>query len=310
MRSLLLAPLVVGLAYVAQETSPKRSATFGAATLEARGACDVRPENIACWDMDGAKSAELEDGIRGALSNGNEVQFRFGKKNRMLAFRRPQNMGFSYRVGTNTSLYGTWNVNGDPTTEFVRIPADPSDKQVVVTAQATIPSLKDEEIAFREGAVGQIDGRKVEIGAMIKVVPAKTPPNARPYYYGQPRPVDGWNVVMGISSKENEYLNWTYTALDSSGQPIKYVDAQGKPITAMKALALEPNIQANGNYPYPNGETPVPKPKAAMAFYQGGGPGPAFRALTNIDPKSIATLRIRASHTESADLGPFPLDPK
>lgn len=310
MRSLLLAPLVVGLVYVAQETAPKRSATFGAATVEALGACDVRPESIACWDLDGAKSPELEDGIRGALSNGNEVQFRFGKKNRLLAFRRPQSMGFSYRVGANTPLYGSWNVNGDPMTEFVRIPADPSEKQVVVTAQTTIQSSKEEEIAFREGVVAQIDGRKVEIGAMQKVVPTKTPPNARPFYYGQPRPIDGWNVVMGIASKENEFVNWAYTALDSSGQPIRYVDAQGKPITAMKALALEPNIQNNGNYPYQNGETPVPKPKAAMAFYQGGGPGPAFRAVTNIDPKSIATLRIRASHTESADLGPFPLDPK
>jgi hypothetical protein len=309
MRSLLLVPLAVGLAYAAQEASPKRSATIGAGTIQAVGVCDVKPDTIACWDLDGVKSQELEDGFRNEISNNREIQFRFGKKNRILAFRRPQNMGFQYKTNPNTYLYGNWTQNGDPVTEFVRIPAEPSDKQVVVTAQTTIQGLKDEEIAFKEGTVGQIDGKKLEIGAMQKVVPSKTPPNSRNYYYnGQPRPGEGWSVVLGISTKDNESVIWAYTALDSSGQPIRYVDSKGQPITAMKALALEPNLN-NGNY-NSNGEIPVPKPKAAMAYFQAGGMGQAFRALTNIDPKAISALRIRASHVEVVELGPFLLDPK
>lgn len=310
MRSLLLAPLVVGLAYAAQEAGPKKSATFSKGTLEALGACEVRPESVACWDLSGAKSPELEDSIRGLLSNGNEIQFKFGKKNRVLAFRRPQSLNFQYRADANNSLYGNWTVSGDPTTEFVRIPADPSAKQVVITAMTSNPGDKDEEISFKEGSTAQIDGRKLEIGAMQKVTPTKTGPNSRGYnYYGQPRPTEGWTVVMGLSGAEGQFVVWNYVALDTSGQPIRYVDAQGKPITAMKALALEPNLQ-NGNYYPNNGEPQTPKPKAAMAYFQGGGAGPAFRATTNIDPKAIGTLRIRATHSESAELGPFPLDPK
>ena len=312
MRSLLFAPLVLGSFYIAQEVAPQRTVRFPQGDIEARGACDVRPESIACWDMDGAKSAELEDSVRAVLANGQEVSFRVGKKNRILVIRRPQTASVSYRVSTNNSLYGNWQQGGDPTTEFVRYPADLSEKTVVLTAQTTVQAAKDEEIDFREGATGEIDGRKLEIGAVQKFVPGKTPPNPRMYYNGYNRPPvgDTWNAVLGLTGKDGEYVNWAFIPLDAAGQPIRYVDAKGKPITAIRALALEPTLSPNNYNGYPNNDPAAPKPKAAAAYFQGAGTAPAFRATTNIDPKEIAKLRIRASHTVSAALGPFPLDPK
>ncbi|GEM_PF-5772110 len=155
------------------------------------------------------------------------------------------------------------------------------------------------------------------MGESQKVIPKKgeTATNARRYNnYGNPLPVtEYWTVVIGLKGGDgqNQYVQWSYTPLDASGAPIRYVDADGKPISAIKALALEPTLQPGNNNYYPNGEAAlVKKPKAVAAYFQGGGPSPAFRATTNIDPKAIATLRIRASHVETKDLGPFPLDPK
>jgi hypothetical protein len=312
MRSLLFASIAVSSVYVGQEALPQRTVRFPQGEIEARGACDVRPESIRCWDMDGAKSTELEDSIRAALGNGNEVSFRVGKKNRILVTRRPQTLPVSYRTGTNNSLYGNWQFGGEQTTEFIRYPAELSETQVVLIAQTTVQSSKDEEIAFREGAVAEIDGRKVEIGAVQKLIPGKTAPNPRFFNgYNRPPAGDAWNVVLGLTGKENEYVNWAFTPLDSSGQPIRYVDAHGKPITAIRALALEPTLSPNNFNGYPTNDPAAPKPKAAVAYFQGGGgTAPAFRATTNVDPKAIATLRIRASHNETAAIGPFPLDPK
>ncbi|RYG26644.1 hypothetical protein EON82_02455 [bacterium] len=308
MRSLLFASVVFGTVYAAQEPAPQRTVTFPGGSAEARGVCEVRPESIRCWDMAGAKSAELEESMRAVLANGQEVSFRVGKKNRILVIRRPQALSVSYRTNPNNSLYGNWQQQGEPTTEFVRYSAEPSETEVVLTAQTVVQSPNDEEIAFAEGTSGQIDGRRVEIGAVQKIDPAKAP---NPRFYGYNRPPSGtaWNVVLGLSGKENDYVNWTFTPLNSSGQPIRYVDASGKPITAIRALALEPNLSPNNYNPYPN-DPAAPKPKAAVAYFQGGGSAPAFRATTNVDPKAIAKLRIRASHQESAALGPFPLDPK
>ena len=312
MRLLLLPTLAVASVYTIQEAAPQRTAIFSGGTAEARGVCDVRPESIRCWDMSGATSVELEDTMRAVLANGQEVNFRVGKKNRILIVRRPQSMPVSYRANPNNSLYGNWQQGSDPTTEFIRYAAEPSETQVVVTAQTTIQNPKDEEIAFREGTSDQIDGRKLEIGAMQKVIPGKTPPNPHFYYNGYNRPPVGetWNVVFGLSGKEGEYVNWAFTPLDAASQPIRYVDAHGKPIAAVRALALEPTLSSNNFNGYPNNDPAAPKPKAAAAYFQGAGTAPAFRAGTNIDPKAIAKLRIRASHQETATLGPFPLDPK
>jgi hypothetical protein len=312
MRSLLFASVVVGTVYATQEATPQRTVRFPQGEAEAVGACDVRPESIACWNLDGSKSTELEDSVRAILSNGQEVNFRVGKKNRFLAVRRPQQMPISYRAGANNSLYGNWQRPGDPTTEFIRYAGDPTETQVVLTAQTTVQSPNEDLIDLKEGSSAEIDGRKLEIGAIQKVIPGKTRPDPRFYYNGYNRPPVGetWNVVFGLSGKEGEYVNWAFTPLDAAGQPIRYVDAHGKPIAAVRALALEPTLSPNNFNGYPNNDPAAPKPKAAVAYFQGAGTSPAFRAGTNIDPKAIAKLRIRASHQVSADLGPFPLDPK
>lgn len=303
----LLVPLGIALLTLGQ--GPRRSASFPKGTVEARGVCDVRPESVACWDMDGKPATDIVEAIRSHLgTNGQEVQFRLGKKNRYLVLRRPQALQISYQTGTNNSLSANSTYNSDPVTDFVRLAADPSDATATLKAQATIQSNEDVSLPLREGTKMDIEGRNVEVGAATKVVPVKGRPMIDPYS-NRTMLGDAWNVVIGLGG-EPGYVSWAYTPLDASGAPIRYVDASGKPIAALKALALEPNLPAGNNGYSGNPLASTAKPKAAVAVFQGYGAAPAFRATTNIDPKWIATLRIRASHTESMDLGPFPLDPK
>jgi len=121
------------LALAAQ--GPSFVAEFPNGKIEARGACDVRPEAVACWGMDGKPSEELADSVRIALSNGQEAQFRLGRKNRYLVVRRPQALSASYRLSANDNVYGNFSLNGETTTEFLRVSLAPSETSVVLHAQ-------------------------------------------------------------------------------------------------------------------------------------------------------------------------------
>ena len=303
MRPLLLAPLALA-ALLPQGAG--RAAVFPNGTVEARGACEARPESVACWDMDGKPSPELAEGLRAALSNNGEVSFRLGKKNRYLVVRRPQGLQPQYRMGRETHLSANATYNTDPVVDYIRLAAEPDATVATVSVSTSVQSPKDEDVPLRVGATAQIEGQRLEIGEAVKVAPDKNRPATNPYS-GQRVVGEVWNVVIGLTPEVPQSNGWAFTPLDKEGQPIRYVDAVGKPISALKALALEPNIQPGYGYYYNNGTPPPAKPKASAAYFQGGG-GSTFRAATNIDPKAIATLRIRASHTETKELGPFPLD--
>ena len=308
MRSFLFVPLVAVLVPSIQVL--KTSASFPSGSVEARGVCDVRPDAITCWDMDGGTSPVLSDSARSFFaSNSQDVQFRLGRKNRYLVLRRPQSLQLSYRLGANDQVWSSSTYNVEPVTDFVRIAANPSDVSATLLAQTTIQSKQDTPLPFREGATVEFEGRKLEIGATTKVVAQKGKPVVD--VYNRPRSDNVWSVVLGLSG-ESSSLSWFYTPLDANGVPILYVDADGKAITALKALALEPTLQPNGSSYYENRYSPQPvvKTKAAAAFFQGSGTPPAFRVQTNIDPKSIASLVIRTNRMESKEIGPFPLDPK
>ena len=240
------------------------------------------------------------------------MSFRLGKKNRLLVTQRSQSLQVTYRADGTDNLYPNYSRGGEPQMEFLRYAAEPSATSVTLHAQTTVQSDKNIDVPFRKGATEQIEGDRLEIGDSVKAFANKAaPPNPNNGFNGnQPSDSEYWNVVLGVKRKEAEgYVQWAYTPLDSAGEAIRYVDEHGRPITALKALALEPNLPATNGYN--NGRTlGKAKPKAAIAFFQGTGSTPAFRATTNIDPKSIATLRIRPSHLQTADLGPFPLDPK
>lgn len=300
---LLFAPLLLGFVTF---QGAGGTAAFPTGTVTALGACDVRPESVSCWDMDGKAAEELAISLRSYLSNGNDVSFRFGKKNRYLITRRPQTLQPQYRTGPNNYVNSSSTYNADPVMDFLRIAVDPMETEVVVSVTTTIQSPTDEEIDFKEGAIKSIDGRQVEIGPSAKVVDDRSRPAANPY--GQPIVGPAWNVPIAVSGGDGDIGYWAYTPLDGEGNPIRFVDASGKPISALKALALEPHLQPGNGFYYPNGQ-PSAKPKAANAYFQGGG-GAAFRAVTNVEPKFIAKLRIKTSRQESKDLGPFPLDPK
>ena len=294
---------------------PTLSAVLPGGTVEAQGACDIRPDGVACWDTDGAPSPALVEAVRNALArSGGDVQFRLGRKNRYLAVRHPQGVNANYRALGSESVYGNFRTEGEPAMEFMRVSVEPSVSSIVLQAQASVPADKDVDLSLREGSRATVDGWDVEVGAAQRVVVKKgTVPNPRRNFgYGPPPPgMDYWMVVIGLKGRENVYPQWALTPLDAEGQPIRYLDAAGRPISALKALALEPTLQPTNGYSPNNGEEPAAKkPKAMAAYFTGNGPAPAFRASTNIDPKAISTLRIRPSRTVSVDLGPFPLDPK
>lgn len=313
MRRRLILPFFAASTLIFAQTqlpSPSRSAKVGDRNFDAAGVCEANPEGVKCWDLDRKPLPSAEENLRSLSANGTDLTFRIGKKNRYLVVRRPRDFNLNYRLSISDYAGYISNYQGDPVYDFIKVAVDGSLPDVSLSAQVWVPADRDVDVPMQEGSKANIEGRTLEIGKASLGKGNPQAPGMFPMGQSVPSPHPWWSVIMGIDGDLSQGLNWGMTPIGRDGKPIAYVDAKGEPMSAVKAMSegVSPD-PFNGGYVLPDMQgTPGKKPKAFVAYFRSNGYGSAFRSDTNVNPRSIAAIRIKWSRPVTVALGPFPLD--
>jgi hypothetical protein len=273
--------------------------------VEGLGACSVTATDVSCWDMDGAKSTDLEDQLKAyLLTQSSDVSFKFRKKNRYLAIRKS---GSSISLARAGGEYIQRQFSsGEDRPQFLGIAVEPN-----VTTSSLLISMQRMNVAppvefpFREG-VHRVAGFEVTLGKAAPMDP-RTMPNR---YYVQATPNGDqfkfWNVPIQMSKRDPADPTMIYLSpLDSARRPIAYVDKKGEVISSVKYLESPRSNPNLSGYP-------VISKDYAQAVFQGGYSytGTAMLHQTNINPSRIGYLRATVARSESVLIEGFPLDPR
>jgi hypothetical protein len=259
---------------------------------EALGACEISESSVACWDMDGRPDKELLAEVKAALeSSVREVEFAFRRKTRYLAIDLSGIRSVSYRAQARTDLSSA-EFKTNSGIDLIRFTSGPSLLRTTVSALASVSGVPPVDVEFREGKVVTYEGVRLEIGPASDWNPA--PGEGSVFAY--PNQGRAWRIVFGEESNAGEWCpaaKFQYQPLTAEDMPIRYVDTEGNPISEVAVLGRH---GSNAALP-------------AVFFRTGQQIQGAFSAVTNVNPKNIAKLRIITWRELSFTLGPFPLDP-
>lgn len=286
--------------------------------IEALGVCSFSPEAINCWDMEGkpapAWSNKLVTYFQG--SNGSDFSIRFKKKNRLVVFRMTGPDSTSYTIQSARGNYsGAGQISDNSTTETLfwsKVTADPEQTETEMYVNPYMRSeFKSFDLPFKVGEKGTFQGVNFEMGNWKPNPRPKNAANMLNQGFGGSGIYNpggmylqgaSWTFVLGM---EGGPTNFSYQPVGKDGQIIRYVDAKGAPVSAVKYLE-------GSNNAAPNFGNPPQNSKYFPAMVQGTGqsvPG-AFTMLTNVNPKSISAIKVGYSRQIRMLFSGFPLDPK
>jgi hypothetical protein len=278
--------------------------------VEGVGVCDITSQKVSCWNMDGAEDAGLSQRVSNFFlsSYGNEVSFRFGRKNRWLVLRKAMPAGNSGNFQFNGNYASGIQVydQGTPVLELVRISLESPEKEAAISMSlyglAGPPAVS---LPFKTGEKATYDGVEIQIGASQSVKPA---PPGQPFSMGA-RTGKQWSVVIGLERPAGSQANapFSFELLGKDSKPIRYVDKNGEPVSDLKVLE-----ESQGNLPgrsYPGSSINA---KYSAASFTTGSPSTvaAMTAYTNVDPSRIGALRLSSSRQKNVLITGFPMDPK
>ncbi|HWA84160.1 MAG TPA: hypothetical protein VG820_12025 [Fimbriimonadaceae bacterium] len=272
------------------------------------GVCEVRPDKVSCWNMDGAADPDLTKQVDDYYrTNANaEISFRFGRKNRLLVVAKQpsREINVNYQsVGGNYAAMAGYSQNGLPF-DLVNMAADASQSEVgIVVNLYGLPGPTPVVVPFKKGETATYGGVQIEVGAYTPVKPEE---GTNPY--GLPTSGKNCRVVLGTESQGTRVsaYGYSYSALDGQGKPIRYVDKNGEPVSDMKVLE-DASPATNPRFPGAS-----PSSKYPSAHFQAGSPSTAGATsfYTNVNPARIGSLKIYASSQKRILINGFPLDPR
>ena len=268
------------------------------------GVCSLADDEPACWDVEGRSAPELLQRVRDEIARFRmDISFVSGKKNRFIVIRasRSESPVFESEYGR---LNGVIEINASKgRLIIVRLAAPMAAETVGLTAKIGLPVEPGHVVRFRSGVKADIDGDRVEIGA-IKPIPEN--PNIRrfPEGYAAERRGRQWQVLLGQSDKSPYRLDLRFIPLDARGSTIAYVDPQGRPVPEAVGRAFY-SKDASGGEGFP---------RVRPAFFRrnlnGYGPLEVVHCESNIDPKSLFAVRMTRVVEREERIGVLPLDPK
>ncbi|RYG49156.1 hypothetical protein EON79_02310 [bacterium] len=135
--------------------------------------------------------------------------------------------------------------------------------------------------------------------------------NRNPNPYGEDGRPKGklWSVIMGRRMGASKEGGASQEPLDAKGNPIRYVDANGKAISEVKYLeSVKTDNPAYNRFGNPGVSTKGYVP----AYFNASGPATpeAFVITSNIDPKEISAIRLFANQQTRVKFGGLPSDPR
>ena len=290
-----LAPVTVSKSYHRDD--------FG--SIDAQGACTVTADTVSCWNMDGKSDPDLTEKVKAyyLIQPNTDLHFKFGRKNRLVAFKRPaqgyMSNGYLTNAATLSGSYinfaGQIGANGntrEPYLEWYAMDADPADATTSIVFNINLP-LGSGQVPLKAGAEGQVGTMKVHING-IKSAPEQT------YWNGTSNQKQKqWAVSVTITgSPSSSVPSLLGRVLGSKGTNISRVDANGIPLP-------EPS-RRNGGF---NGYQSQSGFDAGIQVDDGAGT--ANQELTlPVNPANASALSLSFTGVRKVTITGIPLDPK
>jgi len=290
---------------LASVSSSKSYQSPALGSIDLQGACSVTPDVISCWNADGVADSTLTEKIKAfyIVESSNELRYKFGRKNRLVVFKRPpQSYGgpeYVSNVMTPSGGYlgsaGQIGMNGggrDPFLEWYAIDSAPTDTttSVVFNINIGIGSVK---VPLREGAEGQTGTMKVHINSI------KPGPDRQVWIGGSNHKQRAWTVSVAISGFPGAIQpNMIGNILDLNGAPVNRVDDSGNPLS---------------DKPTRNGASTVYLPPAgfdaSLQILAGAGTTTQELSLT-VNPAKASAISFNPAGLRKVTITDIPLDPK
>jgi hypothetical protein len=283
------------------------------------GACSVSADSIDCWDLQGHSSQTLSERVRPCYEGQNgQLYIRFHKKNRLIvsSVTNPQGgygsvqiqdlsgqyiQGLSFFSDGTAIASGLWSGSKDQKTLDV------------VATLYNLPGAPPIDVPFVKGQKFSVGGLDYEIGD-YHLAPAEP---------GRDGSMGGPNTNLGLKAKQKQWRiligyapysgtsRASFSAIQGSDLPTLYVNKNGKPMSPLEAAEEQAKSKKNPG--------PVNGPGYPMyPGYPYGGPtafctptaqNGVITLQTNIDPRTIAKLRVSTTGTKSVLFKDIPLDP-
>lgn len=276
----------------------------GSQRFETEGVCSIDEKGASCWNLQGSVLPELSSDIDRrvrALPYG--LSFVPGRKNRFIVVRTGEFASFG---ASNRMQVQTYALPSDPgsTRMLLRVTEPPEATVSSATFNLGLYQGAPVEMPLREGAKATIGGVGIEIG------PIGRNPNFRNDFggFGSRWVFAGgpWRVAIDRTG-QGSGDGVTFEAIGRDGKPIHFVDLEGKPISDAKFEASKPDPTKPFDFSRVSRYSNAYLGNLAGLGYE--SPLAALWTYTNIDPKSIAKLRVRRIVNGVETIGPFPLDP-
>lgn len=289
-----------------------------AGEIKLAGVCDVIGPEMRCWDASGKADADLTTQVADIFkqraesdSNGNEIPFRFRRKNRLAVFSGPPQGSRSdskadlngFFDGSNMYLQDlNRDFNPRAKSHFYCITmTEPSDAATgSMFVRFYIRSQHLVQIPLKAGATADVESHTVTIASIQKQ-------STLGFFGGEQGTRADWNTQLTISGDvPNSKLDLTVVPLDANGKQIMVTDEQGRPIAPARPKA-KPGPNANTG-PALNMSVSIPNVNYSTGQYWTSSGGRIWECC--VDPKYVATIQLNLATFRIVEFDGIPLDPK
>lgn len=257
--------------------------------VEYIGGCSPSVEKISCWDAKGQYSADLSERVAAPylVEPSREITLKFGKKNRLLLFRHPNQMSISYKRSSQDYVrMENINLGDDYQTDLVEVAASPDESDTAVhltlTSYTSNPSVK---LPMKVSATGEVNGKKFILRGFRGLTKAEQK-MASVQNVGIRSHIDLWDATSNAPVLTNIGF------LDLSGLPVMQLEKEGRP-----------KKMAPGNVNYGNWMR-SPEYLSIMPADATFGAG----LMTNVDLNYVGSVVITLVPTHTVRFEKLPLD--
>ncbi len=289
-----LAPVTVERSY--------ESADLG--RIDLMGACTIGQDTVSCWDPEGKLDADLSEKVKAyyIVQSSTEIRMKFGRKNRMIAFREPsRNYGGDVTISSvkgegnqNMNSAGqlpNYGANREPVLTWYEIDTDPSQTQTSVGF--------DISVRMGSGLLPVKEGAEISVGPLkVKVTGIKRGPDRKQNWGANPNVSQKtWTITVTVTgSVAGKIPNMYLYGVDDHGMQVSRVDAGGAPI--------HPKVSGTNMY------QPISGGFDAQVYSLSGAGTATQEYSSTINPSKLSGLNISASGSRIVTFKNILLDPK
>ncbi|HVT12524.1 MAG TPA: hypothetical protein VHE55_09670 [Fimbriimonadaceae bacterium] len=303
------------------------------AQVEVAGICKITEDSVGCWDSNGGADEDLTKKVKESLEKeasqwgggGSQVPVRYGKKNRLIVFkmtervfdRRPSGYLSIQWVGNSLDFSGGGIMMGMdrpsiPTTqnpyqvryETRSVVEDAGATSTKARLCLTTPLDETATIDCRPGATAKFGGETYTIVSVGKPTDESMAMRMQGDRKGKM-----WVVKLKATHNSVKPITINLTALDASGQVVRYADLQGNPVTDKQYMEEMRKRQDEMMKPGAHQAFINPYQMAIGYGISRSGDGEQTEMLY-VDPAKVSKFQIHGQVSKFIDLTGIPLDPR